>query len=149
MGRGTDESFRDLLGLQEKMCRLFDDHVSHGPSPREPVSSHWSPPVDIYETSDEFVLVAEIPGVSQEDIDLELSDDLLVLRGERPTVTGDPAHSYHRIERPNGIFQRAFRLPAEVDASDVQAVYREGVLWVTLRKRETARARSVAVRVED
>ncbi len=148
MGRGSDEAFRDLLGLQEKMCRLFDEQSARMRGEKEPVSGHWSPPVDIYETDGEFVLVAEIPGITQEEIHLEISGEMLVLRGERPSNTRHPSHSYHRIERPNGIFQRIFRLPAVVDAAGVAATYRDGVLRVTLPKRAGPLARSVSVQVD-
>jgi len=148
MGRGSDEAFRDLLGLQEKMCRLFDEQFSQSRPAKEPVATHWSPAVDIYETAADFVLVAETPGMSQEDIHLEITDDVLVLRGERPSHTGETSHSYHRIERPHGIFQRAFRLPAVVDADGVKANYADGVLRVTLPKREGARSRPISVKVE-
>jgi HSP20 family protein len=148
MGRGSDEAFRDLLGLQEKMCRLFDEQLTESRCARDQVSAHWSPAVDIYETAADFVLVAEIPGMTQEDIHLEITDDVLVVQGERPSNTAEASHSYHRIERPSGIFQRAFRLPAVVDPSGVKASYRDGVLCVTLPKREGARSRPISVRVD-
>ncbi|MBI5017007.1 MAG: Hsp20/alpha crystallin family protein [Deltaproteobacteria bacterium] len=148
MGRGSDEAFRDLLGLQEKMCRLFDEQLTQSRSAKDPVSAHWSPAVDIYETGDDFVLVAEVPGMTQEDIHLEITDDVLVVRGERPSATGEASHRYHRVERPNGLFQRAFRLPAVVDPGGVTASYRDGILCVTLPKREAARSRPVSVQVE-
>lgn len=148
MGRGSDEAIRDLLGLQEKMCRLFDEQLGTSGGRGEAVSGHWSPAVDIYETAEQFVLVAEVPGISQEEIDLEINDDVLVLRGERPASTSEASHSYHRLERPNGMFQRAFRLPAEVEPAGVAATCRDGVLSVVLPKREGPRARSISVRVE-
>lgn len=148
MGRGSDEAFRDLLGLQEKMCRLFDEQFTRSGAPREAVSAQWSPAVDIYETPTDFVLVAEIPGMTQEEIHLEITDDVLVLQGERPSSTGEASHSYHRIERPNGIFQRAFRLPSVVDAGGVKASYADGVLCVNLPKKEGARQHPISVRVE-
>lgn len=148
MGRGADETFRDLIGLQETMSRLFDERIGSGRGARDAVSSHWSPAVDIYETPDQFVLVAEVPGITQEEIDLEINEDVLVLRGERPAAAGEGCPSYHRVERPNGMFQRAFRLPAEVEPSGVTANYRDGLLCVNLPKREGCPSRSVPVRVE-
>ncbi len=148
MGQGSDEVLRDLLGLQARMYRLFDEH---GPSVKpgnESVSAHWAPPVDIYETEEALVLVAEIPGLDREEIHLEVSDDLLVVRGERPLVTSDLQLSYYRIERPNGVFQRSFRLPEGVDAARATATCRDGVLRIALPKRDEAKARPISVKVE-
>jgi HSP20 family protein len=149
MGRGSDEVLRDLLGLQEKIYRLFDDQAAHAKGNRDAVSAHWAPPVDIYETREAFVLVAEIPGVDQEEIHLEISDDLLVLSGERPLNTRDPDLSYHRIERPNGIFQRAFRLPVGVDPTKVNATCRDGVLRVNLLKKDETEPRAITIQLQD
>lgn len=148
MGRGSDEAFRDLLGLHEKMCRLFDDQAGRVRGDREAMTAHWSPPVDIYETAAAFVLAAEVPGIEEDEIHLEISEDVLVLRGERPSHTRQPSHSYHRIERPDGSFQRLFRLPAVVDPQGVRASYREGVLWVNLPKREEGAPKPIPVKVE-
>jgi HSP20 family protein len=149
MGRGSDEVLRDLLGLQEKIYRLFDDQTAQASGDHDSVAAHWAPPVDIYETGEAFVLVAEIPGVDQEQIHLEVADDLLVLRGERPLNTSNPGLSYHRIECPNGIFQRAFRLPAGIDSARVSATCQDGVLRVNLPKRDEAKARSIRVQVQE
>ena len=149
MGRGSDEVLRDLLGLQQKIYRMFDEQTGRAADRSDSVSAHWSPPVDIYETGEEFVLVAEIPGVDQSEIHIEVANDLLVLRGERPLITADPSLSYHRIERPNGIFQRVFRLPAEVDPSRVSATCRDGILRVALPKHSDARSRLIPVELED
>jgi len=147
MGRGSDEVLRHLQGLQETLYRLFDEQQGAPRSESDAVVP-WSPAVDIYETADSFVLVAELPGMEQDDIHLEIADELLVLRGERPLHTGDPAVSYHRVERPNGLFQRAFRLPAGVASESVSAAYRDGVLRVSLPKRETSSPRSIDVAVD-
>lgn len=148
MGKASDEVLRDLLGLQETLCRLFDEHAGRERRQGEAGPSPWSPAVDIYETGESFILAAELPGMAQDDIHLEVLGDLLVLRGERPLHTGAPALGYHRVERPNGIFQRTFRLPAGVDAEAVSAGYRDGVLRVTLPKRMPPGTAGVRVRVE-
>lgn len=147
MGRGSDEVLRDLMALQENICRLFDQQNVPSSGDRESVSAQWSPPVDIYETGEAFVMLVEVPGVDQEDIALEISDDTLVMRGERPLNTVDPSLSYHRIERANGVFQRSFRLPTGVDSEQVRAIYRDGVLEVVVPKREPTKTRSVPVKL--
>ena len=149
MGRSTDEVLRDLMGLQEKIYHMFDEQTANARGQAEGVSPPWTPPVDIYETPESFVLLAEIPGVEQEEIDLEISDDLLVLRGERPLDRGDPDLRYQRVERPNGVFQRAFRLPSGIEAEAVRASYRDGVLRVTVPKQDRKKGTAVAVELED
>jgi len=148
MGRGSDEIFKDLLGIQEKMYRLFDEHTAKARLKNESGPPHWAPPVDIFETHDEFILSAELPGMAQDEIHLEISGDLLELSGERPLNTSDPRLNYHRIERPNGMFQRAFRLPDGIDSSNVSASYRAGVLKITLPKQARKQPKPVSVKVE-
>lgn len=147
MGRGSDEVLRDLAGLREQVYRLFDEQAGHAWGGREPGSAQWTPTVDIYDTGAAFILAAEVPGVEQDDIHVEVTDDILVLRGERPAITPDPSFSYHRIERPGGLFQRVFRLPTGVDSGAVTAVCRDGVLRVTMPKLKEAIGRPIAVRL--
>ncbi len=148
MGHGSDEVFRDLLGLQEEIYRLFDESAARLGGQGEPCAARWTPPVDIHETGDRFVLTAEIPGLALDEIHLEIRPDLLTLRGERPLVRSVSGLSYHRIERPNGSFQRSFRLPGAVDPDGARATYQDGVLEVLLPKRGRER-RSVSVEVAD
>ncbi|MDW7709484.1 MAG: Hsp20/alpha crystallin family protein [Deferrisomatales bacterium] len=148
MGKGSDEVFRDLMGLQETLYRLFDEQGGRDRTEGDSVPSHWCPAVDIREADECFVLSAELPGMIREDIHLEITDDRLVLRGER-LLPADPAVlSYHRIERPNGIFQRVFRLPSVVDPGGASATYRAGVLRVTLPKRAGVEGQAIPVQVE-
>ncbi len=142
MGCGSDEAFRALIGLTEELVRLFDEPPGKAPHGR--VSCQWTPAVDLYEDARAFVMVAEIPGVDQDAIQLEITGDVLVLQGERRLIRPAAARSYHRLERPSGIFRRAFRLPAAVNPEGVKATYREGVLRVILPKKDPGRA----VRVE-
>ncbi len=148
MGHGSDEVFRDLLGLQEEIYRLFDESAARLGGQGEPCAARWTPPVDIHETGDRFVLTAEIPGLALDEIHLEIRPDLLTLRGERPLVRSASGLSYHRIERPNGSFQRSFRLPDAVDPDGARATYQDGVLEVLLPKRGRER-RSVSVEIAD
>ena len=122
MGRGTAGARR----------LLFEEQGAE--SPHSPGAA-WMPAVDIVEEKEHYLLIAELPGMDQADIDVRITGGLLTLRGER---AGDPpsrGRAYHRMERPEGLFHRTFRLPGEVDPEKVQAVYRDGVLRVTLPKR--------------
>ena len=107
----------------------------------------WTPLVDIYETSSEFVLTAEVPGISRDQIDIKAEDNRVVIRGERTTeASGSVAcEQYHRVERGHGRFSRAFTLPELIDVDAVTADLREGLLTVTLPKARSRGARRVNV----
>jgi HSP20 family protein len=119
------DPLRDLLSLQEQIGHLVG---SDAPG--------WTPPVDLYETPADFVLTAELPGFSREQIELHAEDHRIVIRGERSAPHGRPIASeqYHRIERGHGRFSRAFALPAPIDVTKVAADLKDGVLTVTMPK---------------
>lgn len=148
MSGNSDRVFRDLSGLRQTLCRFFDEAEPPSDVPCGP-AGRWSPAVDIYEVETAFVLLAEVPGVREEDIGLEITDDLLYLRGGRRTVTEGSSLGYHCLERASGPFERAFRLPSQVDGSAVSASCRDGVLRVNLPKRQEAASCAIDVSVED
>ena len=136
---------RDLLTLQERMNRLFDESLSRG-RPHEPAldSPTWSPLADVYETPDSFVVQVEIPGLSQDEVDVEVDADQLTLRGERRIGAQARPESFHRMERSYGSFSRTFRFDVDVDPSGVTAELHDGLLRLALPKappRGTWRAR--------
>ncbi len=139
MGRWFDDDLSGsdllhLLGLRERMNRMFDEENERQGLDLSTGHVGWAPPVDIHDGGDRFVLSAELPGLTEADIDLEIVGDSLVLSGERIPNTNDKVVCYHRVERPEGPFRRAFRLPGEVNPSGVKAEYRDGVLYVELPK---------------
>jgi HSP20 family protein len=104
------------------------------------------PPVNLYETSDGFVLSAELPGLQPKDVDVSIEGNRVTLRGERRIeVPDDPPTSVHRRERPSGIFRRTVELPAQVDSEKAQAVYKNGVLWLRIPKAAEAQPRRITV----
>ena len=106
----------------------------------------WAPAVDIIETaSGDVVVKAELPDMKREDIKLTFENQVLTIEGERTFVRANEAEKYHRVERAYGAFRRSFTLPVTVDASNVQATYRDGVLTVTLPRREETRPRQIQV----
>src|SRR5213593_4805136 len=108
----------------------------------------WSPSVDIFETENELVLKADLPEVKLADIEVRVENQTLSLKGERKFEKDESKHGYHRIERNYGTFVRSFTVPASVDAEKVAAEYKEGVLTVTLPKKETAKPRQVKIDVK-
>ena len=144
------DPFRDLLSLQERMNRMFQESLSRSRGDDEDGSAagSWKPPVDIYEGTDRVVLRADLPGVQQEDIDLRIENGALRLKGERRMPDGLKPEDYHRVERPFGVFVRVFSLPTSVDATKVHAEYKHGILEVTLPKRQESQARPVVIEVK-
>ena len=126
---------RDLLTLQERMNRLFEESLSRG-RPQEPAldARGWSPLADAYEAPDGYVVVIEMPGLSEEDIELQIEADQLVVRGERTLGAQARPDSFHRMERSYGAFSRTFRFGTDVDPERVAVQFRDGLLRVELPK---------------
>lgn|SRR5262245_44841997 len=142
------DPFRDLVSLQERMNRLFEDSLSRSKTTdQEMAMGAWTPAVDIYETPEEVVLRADLPGVEQKDIDLRIENSTLTLRGERKFVREAKEEDYHRIERSYGTFSRSFQLPGSIDQNGIFARHREGVLEVHLPKREDTKPKQIKVDV--
>jgi len=142
------DPFRDLASMQDRINRIFgeaylrnnDDDVSN--------RGDWRPPVDIYENDQhEIVLRAELPGLKREDLDIRVENNTLTLRGDRKRDTEVKQESYHRVERVYGAFSRSFSLPSTVNAEQVSAEFRDGVLTVVLPPREEAKPRQIQVKV--
>jgi HSP20 family protein len=105
----------------------------------------WMPPVDIQETEDAYKLHAELPGLTRDDINITLENNVLRLSGERKFEKEAKKDSYHRIERTYGAFTRAFTLPHQVEADGVQAAFENGVLTITVPKAEQAKPRKISI----
>lgn len=105
----------------------------------------WTPAVDIRETDEGFQLLAELPGLTKDDIEISVEDGLLTLRGERRLAEDTNRESFRRIERAYGSFERTFSLPTGIDAGKVSANFENGLLVLTLPKAETAKARTIKI----
>lgn len=127
--------------------RFFEDAVTRLMS--EPRAARpWSPAVDIVETEDNLVLKADIPDVRLEDIDVRVENQTLTIRGHRKFERDENVKGYHRIERSYGEFVRSFAIPSTVDTEKVEAGYQNGVLTISLPKKEAAKPRQVKVTVQ-
>jgi HSP20 family protein len=127
--------------------RLFQDSISRLFS--EPASRPWTPAVDIFETENELVLKADIPDVDAKHVGIQVENGTLTLKGERKFEQEKNGKGFHRIERSYGAFVRAFSLPETVDAEKVKADYKNGVLTITIAKKEVAKPRTINVQVSD
>ena len=126
-----------LRVFQDTMSRLF----------AEPNGRPWVPPVDIKETENELVVKADVPGLEMKDIDVKLENGTLTIRGERKFEAAKDEGGWHRVERSYGTFERVFTLPDSVNPEGVKADYKNGVLTVTLPKKEVAKPRQIMVNV--
>lgn len=140
------DPFRDIMLLRDRMNRLFEDLVS---TPKfeesDIIQSTWSPAVDIYETENELVLTAELPGVEEKDVEIKVEDNTLSLRGERKFEKETKEENYHRIERAYGSFFRSFSLPNYVDQEKISAEYENGLLKVRMPKKPEVKPRKVKI----
>ena len=107
----------------------------------------WAPPVDIYENGDNLVLKAELPGINPDDVEIRVEDNTLYLKGERKSEKEVKEQNYHRVERSYGTFARSFSLPNSVDADKVAANYKDGVLTLTMPKKEEAKPKTIKINV--
>ena len=139
------DPFRDLRGLQDEMNRLFSGTFSRG-SQDEVLRGAWSPSVDIFENKNEIVLEAELPGMSAEDVNISIENNVLTLHGERKFEKKDEGDNFHRVERAYGSFTRSFTLPPTVSSENANAEFNNGVLRLTLAKREEAKPRRIEIK---
>jgi len=139
------DPFRDIVTLRERMNRMFEDVFSGRQEDKELTPSAWAPAVDIYETENELVLAAEVPGLSEKDVEIKIEDNTLTLKGERRFEKETKEENYHRIERSYGSFYRAFTLPNSIDPEKIQAEHENGVLKVVMPKRQELKPRMVKI----
>lgn len=138
--------YRSLGNLQREVDELFETFGFPAWSKQiEAAGGDWLPAVDIRETKDAFEVEAELPGLSKEEIKVEMQDDVISLRGERKTEKNVREGKYHYQERTFGSFTRSFRLPGPADASKVQAEYKDGVLILTVPKTEGSKNRQIQI----
>ncbi len=143
-----NDPFRELASLQDRMNRIFEDTLSRSGSSHEDELTFgtWAPPVDIFETADRLVLRAELPGFTEEQINLRIENGILSLEGERRFEKESGKENYHRIERSYGRFVRSFSIPtAQFDPERIAAAISNGILTVELPRREETRPKKIRI----
>ena len=129
--------------------RLFQDSINRLFSEDGGKMRPWAPAVDILETENELILKADVPGVELKDIDIQLENGTLTVKGERKFEKEEKNKGFHRMERSYGSFVRYFTVPDTVDAEHVLAAYNAGVLTVTLPKKEIAKPKAIKVQISN
>jgi len=144
-----ERTFAGLPDLRREMDRLFEDFFrGFDLLPFGQRWEAWGPPVDVKENDDTVTVEAELPGIEPDDVDLSVTGTDLTLKGERKEEREEKGKTFHRIERRTGAFTRTIPLPAQVNPERVEATYDKGVLRVVLPKKESARAKSVKIKVK-
>jgi HSP20 family protein len=139
------DPFRDMVTLRDRMNRLFEDMSTPKGEQKDIMPGAWAPSVDIYETENEVVLTAEIPGVDEKDVEIKVEDNNLTLRGERKFEKETKEENYHRIERSYGSFFRSFALPSYIDQDRIEAEHENGGLKIRMPKRSELKPRKVKI----
>jgi HSP20 family protein len=134
-----------MTSAQHDLDRLLRGIFSPGEG--EVSTRTWAPPVDIYEDGDNLVLKAELPGLTPDDVQVRVENNTLYLKGERKLDKEVKEQNYHRIERSYGTFTRTFTLPNSVDADKVAANFKDGVLTLTMPKKEEAKPKTIKIDV--
>jgi HSP20 family protein len=140
------EPAREINSLQSEMNRLFNTFFDTPTASNGGSLRRWVPAMDLVETDDHFVLRVDLPGLSEEDVSIELEDTALTVSGERKTEHEDRKEGYYRVERAYGSFSRQLTLPEGVDPDGIEASFDKGVLEVRIPKPEERKPRKVEIK---
>ena len=144
MMKATQPTYRTL---RSEMDRLFDEFFGVTPARREAAASLWAPAMDVREDKDNFYIEAELPGLKKEEIQLEYSNNVLMIKGERKFEKKEENANYHFVERSYGSFYRSLSLPRTVDGEKIAAEYKDGLLRITIPKKEEVKPKKVEIKL--
>lgn len=133
--------------LRTEMDRLFDEFFGIAPSRRESMQTLWAPPVDVREDKDNFYVEVELPGMKKEEINLEFTNNVLLIKGERKFERKEESENYHFMERSYGSFYRSLSLPRSVDGEKITAEYKDGLLKIVVPKKEEVKPKKVEIKL--
>jgi len=140
--------FDDLLSLHNQIHRFFDeDYYKEGDKPRNAMST-WYPIADIFEDKEGYVFKLEVPGLNKEEIDIEICDNTLSIKGEKKEEKEVSRENFHRIERFTGKFNRSFTLPKDVDSGKINAAMKDGILELRIPKTEEKKAKMIPIDIK-
>ncbi len=138
--------FRDSLNLQDRINGIFNDRYDSWTGNQENLMA-WDPSTDIYEDKDAYLFKVELPGVKKEDLEIELNNQTLTIKGEKKESQEIKKEQYHRVETVSGTFYRSFRLPKTVDNEKIKANLKDGILEVRVPKQEEAKPKSIPIQI--
>jgi HSP20 family protein len=140
------DPFDEIMSMRESMDRLFEDFFTRRPRHAGPLV--WQPAVEVFETDNEVVVKAELPGIDPKNVEVNVTSEGLTIKGEAKTDHEEKRRNYYRRELRYGAFQRTIALPTEVKGEDARATFRHGILEVKVPKAERVRPKTVKVEVE-
>lgn len=137
---------RNSWRMNNRMNRIFDDFFTPAlVADTELAVRNWNPTADVYEEDTQYVIKAELPGIDKKDIHIDFENNTLILKGERTEDKEVKEENYYRKEMAYGKFQRSFALPEGVEADNIKADYKDGVLKITIPKPETKKPKTITV----
>jgi len=137
---------REMMGLSDRLNRMFEE--MSGFNPDTELTGSWSPAVDASESETAIEIKADLPGMTEKDIDVTVENNTLTIKGERKFENEDKRENYHRIERQYGSFYRSFQLPNTVDVTKINADFKNGILELALPKREETKPKKISINVK-
>jgi len=140
--------YGDFFNLRDQINRLFDQDFFKDSESDSMEKSSWTPLTDIFETENEYVFKLEVPGMTKDDIQIEITHDTLIIKGERKEEKKVEKENYHRIERCCGSFSRSFHLPQNVNSKSIDAVMKDGILELRVPKKEEAKPQPIQIKVK-
>lgn len=143
------DPFRDLEAVRSEMNRMFGyPLVRWGDRDAGLLEGAWSPAIDVYDSKDNVMVKADVPGMKKDELDVSIHGDTLIMKGEKKQEKETKDKDFVRIERLHGSFNRTIRLPSEVDATKVKATYENGVLELVLPKREESKPKQIQIELK-
>ena len=143
----TRRPMRNLFNFHNQMEKVFSDLFAAHDGETDMEETSWMPTVDISETENGFEIRAELPGVSEKDVNVSVTDNLLTIKGEKHQEEETDGKDYHRVERRYGSFQRSFTLPRHIETDAIKAEFKDGVLTLGIPKAEAAKPTEVPITV--
>lgn len=141
------DPFRDLMSIQNELNRLFGRTYGGGEVGSAQAAGAWAPALDVYETTDKFVVSVELPGIEPGEVDVSVEDSTLTIKGEREFFYKDGSEdAFQRIERRYGAFSRTLSLPSTADSERIDASFDKGILTIEVPKREEAKHKKITVK---
>ena len=142
------DPFRDLVGIQDELNRLFGRTFTGGESMRPSAAGAWMPAMDVFETESAIVAKLELPGIEPGDVEVAVEDATLTVSGKREFASETNEENYHRVERRYGSFARSIALPQTADVEKVNARFDKGVLTIEVPKSERAKPKKIEITAE-
>ena len=143
----TRKPMGNLFSLHNEMGRIFGDLFAPHEGGTEAEETAWMPTVDISETENGYEIRAELPGVSEDDVNVSVTDNVLTVKGEKRQEEETEGKNYHRVERRYGSFQRSFTLPRHIETEAIKAEFKDGVLTLGIPKAEVAKPTEIPIAV--